>query len=290
MNSTSDAARAAATLAAVLCAAFCLHISAYGAEPVDVAPRINYKMKWGHGWSVCESYLKALNARRAGEGPPLCSLNLDRLPGASEPKWEVLDIAAHLPLVHQVELLLGRSNIEPEPERDFEQWKAQREQRIKDKGQTPRLRRARVPLAADGPVETFLSYDLDVTGCAKAAGSLHRPDGGFIGADVHPNFLLYDEVRKQPRKPTLGTTYQDMLFLYRGRPHYVAQFVSQIGDGVSPGKLDSVAGIVGSLFVGRLEPIAPSPEDSRSDWPPYRSHELCEIRFDAPISLVRKHQ
>ena len=152
-----------------------------------VQSRTTYSMPSGRGWAVCESYLRGLKAAAASEGPPLCDFKLDRVPGMSEPKWEELDIAASLPIVHQIELILGIGHIDPNPDRDFELWKPQREQRVKSQSQTPRLRRTRLALVLGGPVETILSYDQDVQSCAKAVDELNRrmPRRTSLGV---PNF------------------------------------------------------------------------------------------------------
>ena len=84
-----------------------------------------YSLKSGSGWAVCEAYVKFLNAMPANEGPPLCDMKFKRVPGMREPDWEELNIAAHLPVVHQIELLLGIGHFTPAPDQDFDRWKEQ---------------------------------------------------------------------------------------------------------------------------------------------------------------------
>lgn len=120
-----------------------------------------YTMPSGRGWGVCEAYLKFLNGTPADEEPPMCDLKLGRVPGMKEPDWEVLDIEQHLEYVHQMELIIGKFEIEPEPEKDFALWQVQRKERINKRDQKPRLRRAKVALVQGGPVETVLAYDFD---------------------------------------------------------------------------------------------------------------------------------
>ena len=244
-------------------------------------------MTSGRGWGVCESYVKFLNAMPVGEeDPPLCDNKFERVPGMREPDWKELDIASHLPVVHQIELLLGIGRITPAPARDFDLWKQQFRQRTESQGQAPRLRRVRLALVPGGEVETVLSYDQDVKLCEKEVGAMKR--GGLYRASLgEPNFCVFDEAQQR----VMGSGYwlvrmAGALGLYLGKPYY---FNLYLHGGIDPVKVVNAGTLIGYLSVKRLEPAAPSESLKLNvpDDPLYSYHELCAIQFDYPISLIR---
>lgn len=234
------------------------------------AAKPRYTMPSGRGWGVCEAYLKFLNSTPADEEPPMCDLKLGRVPGMKEPDWEVLDIEQHLEYVHQMELIIGKFEIEPEPEKDFALWQVQRKERINKRDQKPRLRRAKVALVQGGPVETVLAYDFDA---ARCLGELKKAKRGVVydvGAPNRPHFFILDTNRQK----ILGTWDWPIrtlgeVWLYKEASYYMnLSVMDQVGErGVS-------------VYVKRIQPIL---QTRSPDEPPYISQELCRIRFDYPF-------
>lgn len=285
--------------AVVLLLAGLIHPSAVraaeqGSARSSVKPR--YTMPSGRGWSVCESYLRTLNATPAEEGPPLCDLKLDRVPGIQKPEWEVLEVHQHLPIVHQIELILGKGSIEPEPDKDFDRWKQQFDLRKSAQSQRPALRRTRMPLTASGKrnlfdaetgkwtsfaggqIETLLAYDFDAGKCEKEVGKARKglPHDGVLGV---PKFFVFDE----PRQRVMGTSrrwnirMQGEPFLYAKKPYFVRLFIG--GD-----NLDQA----GHIYIKRIEPLPPNLARRSADDPPYIDREICRIRFADPFPPVRQ--
>lgn len=269
-------------------------VSAHAAGPNPASAKASakapskprYTLSSGRGWAVCEQYVSFLNALPASENPPLCDMKFKRVPNMSEPDWEELDIAQHLPIVHQIELRLGISSITPDPLQDFEQWKQQRLARIAAQNQQPRLRRARMAMVLGGPQETVLSYDQDTKKCAKEVASMKRgePYETDLGAST---FFILDEA--QQRVLGSGSSWlvdaSGTLWNHLGRPYNFHLFVSGgIGSNyVNPGVLSA------NLYVKRLEPVLDI-EHFRFKFPNnplYRFHGLCEIKFSYPIERVR---
>lgn len=244
------------------------------AEPAREKPR--YTMASGKGWNVCETYLKFLNALPASEETLRCDLKLKQVSGMRELDWQEMDIAKNLPIVHQIELILGIGYIEPNPEKDFERWKVQRNARIKANGEQPRLRRGRFALAADGPVETVLSYNVDINRCEKEvkiaktgapAGPGHR----------EPTFFVFDEAKQRVMGSGYWTSMTNgVLTLFQGKPYYIELGFGDYGPG---------GAVRGAVIIKRLEPVPFSEvrELTLPDMPWYGSHELCDIRFDYPF-------
>jgi hypothetical protein len=247
-----------------------------------------YTFIYGQGWEVCEAYIGFLNETPATEEPPICDLKLDRVPGMREPNWEVLDVWQNLPLVHQIELLLGRG--EPAPDRDFERWKTQFRARIDEQGQRPRLRRARLALVpekhfevgraeAGGPrkiptgrIETVLAYDFDLNRCIGEVRKAREGQPYHLGSD-QTNLFVFDEATQQVMgSGGFALFLQGEPRLYGDRLHYVYRaFDYTDGHGkYAPG---------GNLVIKRFEPTySPLPGH-----PPYIWRELCRIRFDSPF-------
>jgi hypothetical protein len=191
-----------------------------------------------------------------------------------EPDWHEMDISQNLDIVHQIEVLLGVGHIEPNPDKDFERWKRQREARMKSNEERPRLRRVRLAVAANGAVETVVSYNYDIQMCAKQlqVARTGKPYSHQLG---EPNFFILDEAKRKVMGSSYWmTTIQGELLLFLGKPYYF-----DLGFG------NHNWDIGGHLFIKRLEPIPPSfsfhsefPND-----PLYDAHELCRIRFDYPF-------
>lgn len=259
-----------------------MHLPAFGAEPARAsgASKHRYTLAHGKGWSVCEAYLKFLNATPATEEPPLCDLKLKRVPGMREPDWEVLDVHQNLKLVHEIELILGIGRIEPAPDRDFERWKTQFRERTQVQGQQPRLRRTRMKLVSKeyfeigaaevggpqkiptGRVETLLAYDLDLTSCETEVRKARQGQLHGLGQD-QPNLFVFDEATQRVMGDgSYGMRIQGELWLYGGRPYHFEHPASD-----------------GQLIIKRVEPSdSMLPGD-----PPYLDRELCRIRYDTPF-------
>lgn len=246
--------------------------AARGAPRAGTKPR--FTMHSGRGWAVCEAYVRLLNLAPANEGAPLCDLKLDRVPGMTVAETEELQIAEHLPLVHEIELIVGVGHITPAPAKDFVTWREQFERRAAD-GQKPRLRRYRGALSQGGPIETVLLYDVDQGQCARQVEGRHGHDlaGSYL--------LLFDTGRGKVLPRNLGTFYLG--------PHEIRLFNNQlyafktsVGSDID-GPDRSIRG-GGRVLVYRFQFVGRTigrPADAEHD--AYHRHEICRIWFDDPF-------
>ncbi len=272
---------------AVASAAFCNCPQSWAAESTfrDKAERPRFTMAHGQGWGVCESYLKFLNSMPIKEGPPLCDLKLRHVRGMKEPEWEVVTLQQNLKLVHQIELILGRGRIDPEPDRDFERWRLQFEQRIRQ-GMQPRLRRVQFRLVPQGyyeigkaegrgPIqvpkgnlETLFAYDLDLTKCGKEVHKANQGQLDVLGQD-QPNLFVFDnETQRVMGSASYALRLQGELWLFDGKPYQIEHPILGRAGGTSLFR--------GDIAMKRAEPTVSSlPGD-----PPYVDRELCRISFE----------
>jgi uncharacterized protein YecT (DUF1311 family) len=244
-----------------------------GAQRAGTKPR--YTMHSGRGWAVCEAYVRSLNLAPANEGAPLCDLKLDRVPGITAPAMEELPIAGHLPLVHEIELIVGVGHITPAPAKDFVTWREQFERRAAD-GQKPRLHRYRGALSPGGPIETVLLYDVDQRQCARQVEGRHGHDlaGSYL--------LLFDTAQGKVLPRNLGTFYlgPHEIRLYNNQLYAFEVSVGSDIDGPNRSIRGGGRALVYRFeFVGRT--VGP-PADAEHD--AYHRHEICRIWFDDPFS------
>jgi hypothetical protein len=136
---------------------------------VAVAAEPRYRLINGKGYSVCEAFLKNLNAFPASEPPMVCDVKVH--PTHSEfslPDWKAMDIQRNLKIVYaaesQMPTLNGRSGIPPLP---YDEWVKAFQERIRTGKATPLLRRAVLTLNSRGP-ETVIAYRPVTSACVSA--------------------------------------------------------------------------------------------------------------------------
>ena len=255
------------------------------AEPAKTAAvskaKPRYALTAGRGWSVCEAYVKSLNALAASGGPPLCKVKFTAKSGISEPDWEDLDIDAHLPLVHQMELMMGSTSLYPAALQDFELWKEQRLRRVSAYDQKPVLRRVRRSLVPDGPMETMLSYQLDAGYCGeKTAGFDRKPYDVNLGVPVF--FMLNEAKGRLWGGEDWVILATGVLRQYRGR----LVLFTPYWDGPPLG-FEEPDSLTTLIYVTRLETSPLNAEQRRVNEPPYWFHEICTVEYRRPIAEIR---
>jgi hypothetical protein len=148
-----------------------------------------YRLVQGKGYTVCETFLKNLNAFPRSDPPMICQQKIHpSSKGFRWPVWEDLDLQSNLPLIYAAESLLPMFTKVGTKAPEFEEWKRQFEERLKADGSNPRLRKTRLALNERGP-ETIIAYEPDPGHCERllklrspAANGMHlfvmrdRPD------------------------------------------------------------------------------------------------------------------
>lgn len=238
-----------------------------------------YTIQSGKGWAVCEAYTKALNALPAEADFPYCSITDLKAAGVSLPRWEVLSVEENLPLLHRIELeawnsyryeaTVGNRFVPPA---EFETWKVQRLERIRQLQQIPRLRKIRMPLVESGQMETMLVYDGDTHACQQSEQRIIKLYGHRVGEASSPMKRLLDE--KTGR--LIGGPGWDVLtwgeiVMHRHRPYLVM-----------PATFEKEAlGLVINRFESAVEDRPEFREQGNSG---YLIHELCRIVRSSPLT------
>ena len=186
-------------------------VSAISLAQTAPEPRIKFGPE---GRPICEDYFKLLSRTKPNEQLPLCSAQVDQLPGAKPLDWEELDIPRNLELLHKMEWLL-RSHIKPEPAHEFKDWLKQFQRRAKKPASLPRIKQSRVTVEPDQPPQLVYSYEEAGPSCSRAKLAAWKK--GF-GA-----FLLFDDEIQRGRGWNLksGTP-----FVYDNRFHLFYSYLS----------------------------------------------------------------
>lgn len=183
----------------------------------EVVPSLNaarFSLVAGNGYSVCEAYLKHLNAQPAEAPPPLCRVALSpQFKNFREPRWEALDWKTHLDWLYEMENILPPRGVEKPA---FEPWKSDYMSRV-DRGElAPRLRKADVVLNSKG-VETVIGYDRNPGQCEVSQQKYFQGRGGsyyFVLIDGTPQ--KFDDIGGK-----YGTRAESHLLIYGGRARFI---------------------------------------------------------------------
>jgi len=222
-------------------------------------PERSWRVTAGHGYSVCEGFVRNLNAfsLRENEVPRACELKIHpKFTAFAKPEWEELDLKSNLRLVHAAELLLKdwlvpRHNPSPV----FEEWAPDYERKVENGEFQPRLRRTRLALNQKGP-ETLVWYEPDTRDCER------YPDTAGIGGHI---FVLRDNPQ-QPLKEIYGSTgshSETDVIAYRGKAFFLS------GSSFGPRRVQLT---ISAVFSGKQPPNSPYLDR-------YVLTTRCEIEF-----------
>lgn len=172
----------------------------------------------GRGYSVCEAYLKHLNAMPADWKHGACVPWVDPSRGDfTRPDWQPLDVRAHLPWIYEMTRYISPSDAKLP---SFEEWRGLYEARIERGEISPVLKRVRLEIIKGAGLETLFSYN---DGDPVMSGCRDGVPVGSGGSTREAIFLLQDEARTPSIKEIGGFyTFADML-LFRGQPVFLAQ-------------------------------------------------------------------
>jgi len=178
-----------------------------------------FKLVAGQGYTVCEAYLKHLNALPKEEPPPVCEVKLShKYRNLSLPEWEMLEWRDHLDWIHLMELNLSRQNPADDALRKltFAEWEKTYLDRVEKGELKPRLRRTKVTLNARGP-EVLFAYDQDVNRCEYGQRNYKYASGGsFIFGFVESYPAQFRTIGGHG-----GTALYTHMLIYQQRPYFV---------------------------------------------------------------------
>lgn len=269
INYKSDILKLLLTMAGLVIANACF--AETGLKQIHVKNE-KFTISEGKGWSICENMRAYLNKT---DQQPRCSLAIDNMPGIHEPKWQNMNIEENLPLIHQMELLLGKTYIYYDkklnnvkggfmPSKNFEQWQIHFNTRIKKQQETPQLRKTRLKLSEDGKLETIIQYNQNINGCKSELERNKRIQ--------HPFSYSHTFVYDNNSNSVVAGKYWDIissgkLLTYNNKTYLIDLFFGSNNQDVA-----------GHISAKRLEHT-----DDPSVIPPYLTTLVCSIRFDYPF-------
>ena len=191
----------------------------YAADSMDPS---RYRLVEGNGYTVCEAFLKNLNAFPKDEPPMVCEQKIHPShPEFTRPLWEEMNVQNNLKLIYQAESLMVRftpSTTTPKPytPQPYEEWEKKYQQRIKSGEAIPRLRKAVWDLNGNGP-ETLIWYDDRINQCRDDMAKYKTQYGGGGG---HIFVLRSKTGVLEPFGGLLGTEGRTDVVLYRNKSVY----------------------------------------------------------------------
>jgi hypothetical protein len=239
------------------------------AATVFAAPR--YRLVKGKGFTVCEAFLKNLNAFPPAEPPMVCEQKIHPShPEFRTPKWEELNIEDNLTLVHAAESQLLEFTPTGQKPSAFGEWAKGFHERVALGKVKPRLRKLVVALNNKGP-EVLISYDPDANECQQNLALRATEGGGGYVFVLRPN----SEMLLEQFAGLIGNQERLDVILYRHTPYFVNARDDLLRDGKT---------WVWSIGLHPPWPASPAnPPDQ-----PYGIRERCEfqyVRDDKPVGV-----
>lgn len=269
----------------------------YPAEPLNkLEPR--YRLALGKGTSVCEAYLKHLNAFPLEEPAMICERKLHpTFTNIKKPEWEEIDPWQHLDWLYEIDYYLHFPN---HPNEDyygytfhdkkaltFEEWHKDYEARTTAKGIKPRLYRAMLTIedwalprpkislpSTKNPLvrrqHVFLAYD---TGDDRCIDFKDKNENIAINGGGLYHIFLLDETATRVDPMAFnswpGSKHETDLLIYAGRTYFAYS-----------GKKD-MSGKHGTLFIAKPIPMTGDTERG------YVFDDTCRIDFTYGNAGVR---
>lgn len=206
----------------------CFGSSPEAQENLSGQTKPTYKLTVGEGYTLCEAYLRNLEAFGPEERDPVCDPRPhSSLKDFSEPEWEEMDIWGNIELIYKAEMSLGIYRGHPERQPPYEQWRQEFESKVHSGEIHPKLKHTQIEFFQDKP-ETIMAYARNYPeGCEAEPESRDYDGGGF-------HWFYYDE-EANAIKPALeiywGGNSPGTFLLRKGHPYIIknpAGFGSEI--------------------------------------------------------------
>lgn len=170
----------------------------------------------GHGYAVCEAYLKHLNSLPKDWPHGACKAWVNPVLGdISLPQWQSLDIESNLALIYQLVSFEKAEFI------TFAKWQADYVSKLKSGQIYPSLKQVEVGLTKGEPSQTLVRYqegDSVMSGCDNN----HMPTGS--GGSTSAMIFILNE-HKQPVEQVQFA--HEELLLYKNQPFFIMQVLSR---------------------------------------------------------------
>jgi hypothetical protein len=225
----SSSLRVAAALIVLLPAGA---VAATPVESKSVPYEVEYENKPpGNGYTLCELFVKNLEATPKGAPPPNCELTIypKYRKYFSLPQWEDLDPWQHIDWLWKMDVQAqgGVPPDRPVDKMSRDEWYAWFEERIRKKRLVVTLKRARFDLNGDGKEETVLGYLARRQPCDPWRD-------GFAGFDL---FILKDDQQTLDLDVTQWLGHPRLIFFSSLKHRY--SFMDHPPDGVHTFQFES---------------------------------------------------
>jgi len=188
-----------------------------------------YRLVVGKGYSICETFLKHLNALSSDALPMVCNIRPNPNYNAetrddwdiTQPVWEEMNVQKNLHLIFAAEMEYPPYSVyRHDPNKKlpiFDEWKVDFANRIKAGKLHPKIYRTQLVLNEKGGVETLIGYEPDQGRCERdiQKHDMARPGGKHI--------FVYNDDPEEPLKPIrgkYGSNFLTHILSYRGRPYF----------------------------------------------------------------------
>lgn len=198
-----------------------LAVSAAHATEAEKKPR--YSLVEGNGYTVCEAFVKNLNAFPAEEPMMACEQKIHPShPEFTRPTWEELDIQSNLKIIYEAERLLLHVEAKPKP---FEEWLANYQEQIKSGVAKPVLKRFIIDLNGSGP-ETLIWYERSPNRCTES-WKAYQYIGGSNSNSGYLFILRSGSGLLELFGGLIGNQYRVDTIIYQGRPFFIDVFADK---------------------------------------------------------------
>jgi hypothetical protein len=180
------------------------------------APPGRYRLVEGKGYTVCEAFLKNLNAFPASDPPMVCGPKINSAhPEFSIPKWEDMDVQSNLNLIYAAEAQMWHLTPVGTKPLPYAQWLVKFQQRLKSGEIRPRLRKTVLALNERGP-ETLISYETVADECVIEWKSV------AVGRYI---FVLREKTEVPLEKISSFDPDHSDIILFKGKPYFLSASV-----------------------------------------------------------------
>ncbi len=181
-----------------------------------------YRLVEGKGYSICEAYLKHLNAFPPETPPMVCNIRPNpKFSNITQPDWEEIDVNENIHLIYAAEMQYPPFSLNRyDPDKSlptFDEWKPNFDARVRAGKIKPKLYRTRLAINKKGGIETLIGYAPDPDRCERDLQNYNS------GKTRWAHIYVLNDDPNQPMKAiggAYGSHKTTRILIYRNRPFF----------------------------------------------------------------------